>query len=572
MKHITLPVSIVFAVSLLSGAALAQTSDRLDFSTTDLDRYDDAPFDDRRTDLAVSVLTEKGILRGNDPSPGSGQARTFRPGRNLNRAEFVQIVMRLIDDTSAVNTNCFPDVQPDAWYAEPVCRAKALGIVRGNARAGVPENLWRFEPSRDVQYEEAVKMLVQMYAHPITGDTEGMDWYVPYIDAAEDMGLDIEGLSPGDRITRGEMARLTVAFVAESEGQLDELRDAEEGRSSSSSSRSSSSSSRTSSSSNWTSSSVSSSSSSSSFGTGALDPDTDVSVRSRFLVLGEASPVIGAVDFFAQSEPIDVDALTVRFASDPSSIQQVRVYDEDTRRLLGTSFRNGSGDYEIDLPAGALTLPHRQEKGVYVRVLLKPADGGAGGGEIVRIEDIEVEGDGQWSDSSYTVTSTETFLEFETSPAVFTGFESATSLTSSVFIGGPSVTLWDYNVRGRSTDNDYEPRFTSLAFRVAKSSDVTLTDARLTVPDSGAETDCVVTSGLITCDNIPESVGVVDDFRRLRLVADVETSGSGDPFLQVTLQAAGNPSNPGDVEWTDGTTTYDWLQFEEPIARGIQYE
>ncbi len=561
MKHLTLPaVSIAFAVSLLSGAALAQTSDRLDFSTIDLDRYDDAPFDDRQTDLAVSVLTEEGILLGNDDG-------TFRPNRNLNRAEFVQIIVRLVGDTGAVNTNCFPDVASDAWYAEAVCRAKALGIVRGNARAGVPQNLWRFEPTRDVQYEEAVKMLVQVYAHPIVGDTEGADWYVPYIEAAEDLGLEIDGLSPGDRITRGEMARLAVAFLAESEGQLDELRDAEtdeddEDASSSSSSRTSSASSHT-----------SSSSSSSSAGLSSVDPDTDLSVRSDFLLLGEAGSVVGAVDFFAASEPIDVERLIVHFASDPTSIQQVRVYDEDTRRLIGTSFRNGSGDYEIDLPANALTLPHRQEKGVYVRVLLKPADGGARGGEIVRIEEIEAEGDGQWSDSEYTVSSTETFLEFETTPAVITGFTPATSMTSSVFIEGPSVTLWDYNVAARSTDNDYDVEITSLAFRVAKSSEVTLSDVALSVPDGGASTPCTVSSGLITCDAIPASVGTVENLRRLRLTADIAVlTGADDPFLQVTLQTAGTPASGGDIEWTDGTTDYDWVPLEEPVARGILYQ
>lgn len=551
--------AVFLAASLPSTPAFGEG--RLDFGAElDLDRYSDAPFDDTETDLAVSVLTEENVLRGNDDG-------TFAPNRRLNRAEFVQIIMRLTGDTATVNKNCFPDVNPDAWYAEPVCRAKALGIVRGNARTGVAENLWRFEPTRDVQYEEALKMLVQVYAHPIVGDTEGMDWYVPYVEAAEDMSLTIEGLTPGDRITRGEMARLTVAFLAESEGQLEELRDAEDGRvSSSSSSRSSSSSSRTSSSSV----SSSSSSSSASFGT---DPDTDLSVRSDFLLLGQAGPVLGAVDFFAQQEPIDVRQLNIRFASNPASIQQVRVYAEDDGRLLGTSLRETSGDYEIPVALGALRLPHRAEVGVYVRALMKPADGGASGGQIVQIERIEAEGDGVWSDSDYTVSTTETFLPFETAPAAITVFRSTGSLTSSVFVPGSSITLGDFDVRAVSTDNDYEAAITSLTFRVAKSSDVTLSDVELMVPGSGASTSCDVVASTIVCDNIPEGVGTVDDLLRLRLIADVSVTGQGDnPFLQVTLQSGGLPTSPGDIVWTDGRTTYDWLAIDEPVARGIRYE
>lgn len=565
MKHSLVPVA-AFLAATVAVTAFAQSTDssgRLDFSEIDLDRYSDAPFADRETDLAVSVLTEEGVLRGNDDG-------AFRPGRNLNRAEFVQIVMRLVDDESTVNKNCFPDVNPDAWYAEPVCRAKAMGIVRGNARVGVPENLWRFEPTRDVQYEEAVKILVELYALPIDGDGEGMDWYVPYLEAAGDAGLDLPGLRAGERITRGEMARLTLAFLAENEGQLDEYRDAEEGRSSSSSSRSSSS--RTSSSSSRSSSSSSRTSASSS-SAGATDPDDDLRVRSNFLLLGEVTPVLGAVDFFASQEPIDVDTIRVRFSSDPSSIQQVRVYDEDTGKLLGTSFRDGSGDYEIAVPTGTITLPHRQEKGIYVRALMKPADGGASGGEIVEIEHIEIDGDGVWSDSDYTVTSAVNFLPFETAPAAITGFTPATSLTSSAFVGGPSTILWDYTVTGRTTDNEYEPHVTSLTFRVAKGSNVTLSDVQLTVPDSGAESDCTVSTGTITCDNIPESVGSVDGSRRLRLIADVDYSGTGgDPYLQVTLQEGGSPTSAGDVEWTDGRTTYDWISIDAPLARGILYD
>ncbi len=319
--------------------------------------------------------------------------------------------------------------------------------------------------------------------------------------------------------------------------------------------------------------SSSSSSRASSVRPGQSDPSDDLTVRSNFLLTGEVSPVIGAVDFFAAQEPVDVDTIRVRFSSDPSSIQQVRVYEEETGKLLGTSFRDGTNDYEIAVAPGRIVLPHRQEKGIYVRVLLKPADGGASGGQIVHIERIEMDGDGVWSNSEYTVASTETFQQFETAPAVITGFEPATSLSSSVFVAGPSVTLWDFNVSGRSTDNDFEPAITSMTFRVAKSSNVTITDAQLTVPGSGAESDCVISSGFITCDGIPGSVGTIDDVQRIRLIADLEYSGSsGDPFIQVTLHAGGTPASAGDIEWTDGRTDYDWLGIDEPVARGVMYE
>lgn len=304
-----------------------------------------------------------------------------------------------------------------------------------------------------------------------------------------------------------------------------------------------------------------------------VDPDHDLSVRSDIVLLGETTPVLGAVDFFAAQEPIDVRTINIRFFGNPASIQQVRVYAERDGRLLGTSMREPSGDYEIPVAEGALRLPHRAEEGVYVRALMKPADGGASGGQIVQIEHIEAEGDGVWSDGEYTVATTQTFLSFETAPAAITGFAPATSFASSAFVVGPSVTLWDYLVSGRTTDGDFEPAITSLTFRLAASSNVTLSGVRLTVPGTGAESDCTAGSGIITCAGIPKGVGAIDGTQRIRLIADVALSpAQGDPFLQVTLQSGGSPANPGDIVWTDGATTYDWLGIDEPIARGVRYQ
>lgn len=283
--------------------------------------------------------------------------------------------------------------------------------------------------------------------------------------------------------------------------------------------------------------------------------------------------MLGAVDFFARSEPVDVRQLNIRFASNPASIQQVRVYAEDDGRLLGTSMREPSGDYEIPVAAGVLRLPHRVEFGVYVRALMKPADGGASGGQIVQIEHIEAEGDGTWSDGEYTVTTTETFLPFETAPAAITVFRSTGSVTSSVFISGGDVTLGNFDVRARSTDGDYTVQISSLTFRVAKSSEVTLSDVKLTVPGSGASSACTVSTGFITCDSISPGIGTVDGQQLLRLTADVTLAdGADDSYLQVTFQSGGSPTNPGDIVWTDGSATYDWLPIDEPVARGIRYQ
>ena len=115
--------------------------------------YSDAP-SDLSTAIAVSVLTDEGIVEGNPDG-------TFRPDALLNRAEFLKIAMGVLpeEDDDEYSLSCFPDVFSTAWYAQYVCRAKALGIVEGNQILGVPPHEWLFAPERNVQYVEALKIL-----------------------------------------------------------------------------------------------------------------------------------------------------------------------------------------------------------------------------------------------------------------------------------------------------------------------------------------------------------------------------------------------------------------------------
>lgn len=508
--------------------------------------------------VAVSALTEAGVLRGNDDG-------TFRPNRTLNRAEFIQIVMRLLDDDSSVSENCFPDVRPSDWFAEPVCQAKAAGIVRGNARVGVDESLWRFEPARDVQYEEAVKVLVKLYALPVNGDEEGADWYVPFIKAAADAGLDIDGLKAGDRITRGEMARLTVAFAANETDQLDELRDAEAGRSSSSrtsSSRTSSSSSRTSS---------SSSRSSNPAGSGVFDPLTDNTARSNILVLGETSPILANVEFFSNNEPIEVDTITVEFMSGVESIASLLIYD-DNGELLGTanSIGGSTSTFRATIPNSRLELPRREDTSIYVRARLKSEDNGGVSGENVQVESVTVAGTGVWSNDTYTSTSTDTFNQSRTAFGVITAVTNAAS-SRGVLATGNERLLGEYRFTARSPESGRDVKINSLNFSIDQSGGVTLSNVFLKIEGSDTEHPCNVSGNTVTCTSIPDSIGILDDTRTIRVYADVNAP-SGDSTLRLTLNDPGSPSNAGAVTWTDGETVFTWLPLSQPLAGGTIFE
>ncbi len=532
--------------------------DDLRFTDIDLSRYSDAPWD-RSTNVAVSTLTRLGVLRGNDDG-------TYAANRRLNRAEFVTIIMRLLNDNRTVATNCFPDVSRDAWYAEDVCRAKFAGLVRGNAVAGVPESQWRFEPTRDIQYEEAVKILVTLYALPIVGDTEGMDWYVPFVNAARDVDLDISGLVAGDRITRGEMARLTVGFVAEAEGRLDELRDAEQ----------MSSSSRTSSRSSSSRSSVSSMSSrSSSMSSSSRSSAMPESVRSHILLLGQLSPAIAAADFFSSLEPVDIRDLDITLASGVTSIQSLLVYDEFGTQIATASRVNGSDtQFHADIPFGSMLLPYKEERHIYLRARLKSDNDGGQSGEDLRVTEIEATGEGRWSSEEYRNSTTETFPTFETALARITSIENAGEDQGGAVIGGPGRTLGEFLFTADTPESLHPVRLTSLTFTAEMSNGISLSNVMLRNTDGSASTSCSVSSTTITCSGIDQSIGIVDTTRTMRLVGDIaiDSSFTGDLFLRMVIDQPGTPSTSGAVAWTDGETTFTWVDFNQPVVRGAMYE
>lgn len=577
MRNFIIPLS-AFLVFLLPAVSLAQSvsssssssvsssassssssvDERLhfsdvDFNDVDLDDYSDVSSSwDHDMSVSISALTHAGVLRGNDDG-------TFRPSRTLNRAEFMQIIMRLTDDDAAVNTNCFPDVTPSAWYAIPVCRAKAGGIVRGNAVAGVPASQWRFEPARDVQYEEAVKVLAVLYALPVVGDTEGMDWYVPFIEAADDEDLSVGGLEPGDRITRGEMARLTAAFVAHAEGRLDDLRDAEEQSSSSSSSLSSSSR------------SSSSSSSSSGTGSGVFDPDSDTALRSRILVLGEVSPVVAGVNFFSNSEPVNVENITVTFTSGIDSIDSLLVYDEDGE-LLGTATAvGGTSVFRATIP-NDFQLPHREDVSVYVRARLKEADEGGESGEHVQVASVNVAGTGEWTDEGYSTTSTDTF------PASMTAHGTITDVTNTgnsqtALTGGTERLLGEFRFTAESPEALHDVRITALDFIIEQVGGVTLDNVFLRPEGSNEEHSCTTGATTVACAGIPAAIGEVDDIRIIRVYGDVTVpSGSDNRSLRLVLNNPGTPSEAGAITWSDTETVFDWVPLDQPVANGTLHD
>ena len=95
-----------------------------------------------KTDIVY--LMEKGIMEGYSD-------RTFRPNRNITRAEFLKVVNNVFQFKEEADI-AFKDVKENSWFYEDVKKAVAVGYIKGYEDE-------TFRPNRPITREEASKII-----------------------------------------------------------------------------------------------------------------------------------------------------------------------------------------------------------------------------------------------------------------------------------------------------------------------------------------------------------------------------------------------------------------------------
>jgi len=560
----------------------------------------DFPYSDPPSDMqileAVEALTEDGILEGHPDG-------TFKDGDLLNRAEFMKIAMKLVPESQlpTENGNCFPDVSSDTWFSKPVCGAKKLGIVSGNAIQGIDPSKWFFEPSRPVNYAEALKIIIEIYEerNPLRCFTCLVDWagewYYPYLLGARDMGIALENLDPGKLLTRGEIARLVFnMLVFEGSDNSKSVDDSETGDGSDADSEAQSgceliicgdgrkfescdSKGEPLMFTGGTPCFDESAPSSEDNPSGSVyDPDTDVSTDSEFLILGDASAVLGSVEVFNNSEPFDVTKITVIFtsASGLNSIEALKIYDE-YGEYIGRANRDtseGTRHYVLNLKSGSWTLDKRESRYIYVRAILVRGDSGGVSGETAEIEDIRVEGLGMWSNRKYSQTDSDDYNSFQTALSGVTGIANAGN-DQDLLTEGTGLLVGLFRFEGKRSSGTADLRVTQINFTVGTNDGVAVSNMQLGSADSNEKIDCSVSGSSAVCGSIPDYLGSFKPSpRTIQIFADVSIPDNAlRPSLQLTINNPGSAGSAGDITWTDGTSVFTWVPFGTPVVRGTYF-
>lgn len=511
--------------------------------------YPDAPRN-LETRVALSLLTDLGVIRGNDDG-------TFAPNRTLNRAEFITIVMRLRTDlATSVSTNCFPDVPSSAWYSVAVCQAKQAGIVQG-------ENGY-FSPDRPINYVEAVKVLSELYGLPVEATTV---WYQGYLDAADEASLVTEEILPGAYITRAQMVRITASFVANNADELLNLRAAQAGSSLSSSSSSSSVSSVSSSASSVAASSESSSSSSYTY-----DQYGSVEMADNFILLGSVSPVLASVKIFSDAQPFQLTDISITLDAAAASVESMLVYDQEGRYLGRATYRSGT-TYTVSVRNMDIEIPRREDFTVYMRAQLKGHQSGGVSGETVEVSQVLIEGIGGWNNKDQSQSSSDDFPVYVTARSRITKVENA-DIDRGILVQGTNQLIGMYRFGGDVGDGQADLAVTSLVFQIEASGGVSISNVKLTADGTSETMDCSIVSSTVNCLSIPATFGSLEDRERvLSVYADVTVPNtSANQALRLSINQAGSPTSAGAITWSDGSTSFTWVPFTSPVARGTYFE
>ena len=179
--------------------------------------YANEPFRDVKANhinfQAIEYLRTNKVIRGYLDG-------TYKPGRQITRAEFAQLLTNPFVFRAGWKTSClddklkdgsetvfFPDVQRDSWYAEAVCTAKSYSLING-----YPDGTYR--PLRPINFVEGAKIATRVFAIDVIEDS-GEKWYEPYVRRLDELKAIPTTIKRFDQpLTRGDMAEIVYRLKA----------------------------------------------------------------------------------------------------------------------------------------------------------------------------------------------------------------------------------------------------------------------------------------------------------------------------------------------------------------------
>jgi hypothetical protein len=271
-------------------------------------------------------------------------------------------------------------------------------------------------------------------------------------------------------------------------------------------------------------------------------------------------------------EPLDVTKISVEFVTGVESIDVLEIYRGDGSYLGRATFDSTDGAFILRISNHALEIDRRASATVYVRAIVNPEDGGGWSGESVQVNDIFVQGNGVWSNTQYSQSTSDTFPESLTARAKITAVENA-GASMETLITGTQIPIGSFRIRAEATDSQAGVNLQSLQFQIGKTSEVTLGSVVIGATDTNTTSSCSISNTLLTCSNLPAALADIGDGERvLKLSGEVSVAAGADgALLQLILSDPGGPAATGSITWNDTEAIFTWVDKSAPIVRGTAF-
>lgn len=199
--------SILLEISILNGNELLATHS-IEFNRDKLTPVSSKILPDVTSEThrsAIIALVQKGFVSGYPDG-------SFKPEKNITRAEFTVIANRLAESKLISENSLFNDVTEDHWAKDFINTAYKNKYLSGYGNG-------LFKPENNVTYQEAITILVNVIGYPnlYTEQSDAKDFYNSewpdnYIGAAVKLNLlnDLDVTDLSQPATRQDIALLTL--------------------------------------------------------------------------------------------------------------------------------------------------------------------------------------------------------------------------------------------------------------------------------------------------------------------------------------------------------------------------
>jgi hypothetical protein len=297
-----------------------------------------------------------------------------------------------------------------------------------------------------------------------------------------------------------------------------------------------------------------------------VDTNSGESVRSRYSILGKDHPIIAGFSLFLEQEPLNLEKISVRIEGNVPSVESIALYTEN-REFLGNATRRTGNEFSsmftLELSSSAIHIKQKTTMNFYARLNTRSFENGGQSGESVSVTQILLEGNGVWSSERYTKLSDAiTFPSITLTRAIIKNITKEKDSLHALF-GGSNQILGHWKIESVTGDANSNPHIRQIVWRLSKSG-VEIQNPRLSTTGSAESMPCIIDETQIRCDlfhDYPSIGNLHDGATDILLTGDI-VNPQESAFFSIDASLGRGIVDGGDITWTDGTSTFSWIDID----------